>query len=93
MPLGVNTVTMSDAKRPKIATDVTQWLLQEHGPLMSGEALWRSIGFKNAAAFRQAKYQRRLCVPVFSIPQRRGTFALTKDVADWIGMQAREVKE
>lgn len=86
-------MTGSEAKRPKVEAEVTQWLLQEHGPLMSGEALWRSIGFKNSAAFRQAKYQGRLCVPVFSIPQRRGTFALTKDVADWIGKQSKEVKE
>lgn len=86
-------MTGSEAKRPKVEAEVTQWLLQEHGPLMSGEALWSSIGFKNSAAFRQAKSQGRLCVPVFSLPQRRGTFALTKDVADWLGNLAKEVKE
>lgn len=86
-------MTASEAKHPKVPADVTQWLLQEHGPLMSGEALWCCIGFKNAAAFRQAKTQGRLCVPVFSLPQRRGTFALTQDVADWIGNLAREAKE
>lgn len=86
------TVTESDAKRPRVGAEVTLWLLKEHGPLMSGEALWSSIGFKNAAAFRQAKSQGRLCVPVFSLPQRRGTFALTKDVADWIGKLSGEVQ-
>ena len=86
-------MTESDTKRPRVGAEVTQWLLQEHGPLMSGEALWSSIGFKNAAAFRQAKSQGRLCVPVFSIPQRRGIFALTKDVGDWIGKLERKVKE
>jgi len=67
-------------------------LFEKNGPLMSGEALWRTIGFTNAAAFRQAKSQGRLGVPVFSVPRRRGTFAFTKDVANWLINLEREVK-
>jgi len=66
-------------------------LLSEHGPLISGEDLWRTMGFSNAGAFRQAKAQGRIEVPVFSLPNRRGTYAFTKHVADWLRNLAMEV--
>lgn len=55
-----------------------------HGPLLGGTALYRSLGLPSAAAFRQAASRGRLPVPVFSIPNRRGRFALTRDVAAWL---------
>jgi len=66
-------------------------LLEEHGPLMSGEILWRTIGFTTADAFRQAKLQNRLEISVFSLPNRRGTFAFTKHVANWLRKLAKEI--
>lgn len=61
-----------------------------HGPLMSGRALWRALGFTSAAAFRQAKLRRRLSVRVFSLPERRGTFAFTQDVEGWLNALAAQ---
>lgn len=59
-------------------------LFKEHGPLISGADLWRIMGFKSADAFRQAKAQSRLEVSVFSVANRRGTFAYTMDVWVWL---------
>ena len=59
-------------------------LFKEHGPLISGADLWRIMGFKSADAFRQAKAQNRLEVSVFSVANRRGTFAYTMDVWVWL---------
>lgn len=67
-------------------------LLACHGPLISGEDLWRALGFSNASAFRQAKAQGRIEVPVFSLPNRRGTYAFTRHVADWLKNLAKEAE-
>lgn len=74
------------------ADEVATELLSKHGPLITGRDLWSTIGFTSAAAFRQAKAQDRLEIPVFSLPNRRGTYAFTKHVADWLTNLAKEVE-
>ena len=71
--------------------EVASELISTYGPLMSGEDLWKTIGFTSAAAFRQARAQERLEIKVFSLPNRRGTFAFTRHVADWLKKLAQEV--
>lgn len=56
----------------------------QHGPLLGGIALYRALGMASAAAFRQAASRGQLPVHVFTIPNRRGRFALTRDVAAWL---------
>lgn len=77
--------------RNNLGDELSEKLLSEHGPLLSGSALWQTLGFRNAAAFRQAKAQGRIDVPIFSLPNRRGNFAFTKNVADWLKAVAEEV--
>lgn len=62
-------------------------LTQLHGPMMTGEALRRSLGYPSKDAFRQAIARKTTPIPVFGIEKRRGKFALTKDVAAWIVAQ------
>jgi len=76
----------------EVGEQIAHELLQNHGPLISGEDLWRTMGFSNAGAFRQAKAQGRIEVPVFSLPNRRGTYAFTKHVADWLKNLAKEAE-
>jgi len=71
--------------------EIANELIANHGPLISGEDLWRTMGFSNAGAFRQAKAQGRIEVPVFSLPNRRGTYAFTRHIADWLRKLAKEV--
>ena len=66
-------------------------LCDDHGPLISGPDLWRALGFKSASAFHQAHSRGLLGVRVFKIPNRRGLFAITADVSDWIERTATEV--
>ncbi len=56
-------------------------LLKMHGPLMTGESLFRALGYASAGAFRQGIMKGTAPVPVFTIPKRRGKFALSHDVA------------
>lgn len=58
--------------------------LDHYGPLVGGPELERLLGFTSSAAFRQAAYRDRLPVKVFSLPDRRGKFAFTSDIAEWL---------
>lgn len=63
-------------------------LVSRHGPLLGGAALTAALGLNSAAALRQARKRGHVAVAVFTLPKRRGVFALTRDVADWLA-QAR----
>ena len=59
-------------------------LLELYGPLIGGEELMRAAGFKTANAFKLAIRRGRVGFHVFQITGRRGQFARTSDVAEWI---------
>ncbi len=59
-------------------------LVRETGPLLDSESLRRALRFETAAAFRRAFERGQLGVRTFSLPHRRGRFALARDVANWI---------
>jgi len=71
-----NDVTgLPPAERPRSV--VTQ-------PLMSGRELYKALGFRTPCAFFAAERNQRLPVTVFKLPGRRGRFAFTADVQQWI---------
>lgn len=63
---------------------LAQDLTSRYGHLVSGDDLRRTLGYKSPDAFRQAVARKTLPVPVFSIPHRRGKFALSSDIARWL---------
>ena len=72
---------------PKIGDLVEELRLEMerlYGPLLGGSKLVAALGHGNAAALRQARKRGRVSVPLFTLPQRRGYFALTRDVAEWL---------
>lgn len=75
-----------------LGDELASELQSNFGPLMFGEDLWKILGFTSAGAFRQAKSQDRLEIPTFSLPNRRGTFAFTRHVANWLKQKAEEVE-
>ena len=71
----------SERKSDNMASKASGTKLAEHlvdgsGPFLTGEALWKSLGFP--------KERGRLGVRVFKLPDRSGTFAFTQDVAEWL---------
>lgn len=56
----------------------------EDSPLLGGNELFRSLGYPTAAAFRQALRRGQIPIDVFSIPNRRGKFALRADFNRWL---------
>ena len=67
---------------------VTQ-MVRDHGHMLTGDSLWMALGFKSAAAFRQARLREQVGVKIFKIKHRRGAFAYTADVAAWIYQAGR----
>ncbi|MBB5192295.1 hypothetical protein HNQ50_003036 [Silvimonas terrae] len=67
-----------------LAEQLERDLFDRHGPMVGGSALLRLLGYATTVAFRQALARGTLPVPVFTIPHRRGKFALVKDIASWM---------
>ena len=59
-------------------------LLRSHGHLIGGEDLRQLLCYPSIEALRQAVRRGLTPVPVFSIPHRRGHFAIAKDIAAWL---------
>jgi|GEM_PF-762080 len=79
----------SSAKRDELQ----QALTAHFGPLVGGDDLRRQLGFKTAAAFERAVRLQRLGVRTFNLPGRRGRFALSVDIADWLFANAYVVDD
>lgn len=62
-------------------------LLDKYGPLISNDDLRQALGFVSMDAFRQALARKTMPIPVFPLPNRRGKYALVKDVATWLSLQ------
>lgn len=58
------------------------------GPTLGGNDLYTALGFNTYAAFHRSRQLGELGVHVFKLPRRRGWFALTDEVADWLEKQA-----
>lgn len=63
-------------------------LLGRFGPTIGGQDLYAALGFKTYAAFHRSKQLGDIGVNVFNLPGRRGWYALTSDVADWLNQHA-----
>ena len=67
-----------------LAAALERQLLQIHGPMISGDALRIALGYQSSDAFRQALTRKTVPVPVFALANRRGKYALVRDVAVWL---------
>lgn len=70
-----------------ISYELEQQLTTRYGVMLGSKDLWRELGFRSPSAFRQALVRGTLDVPVFEVQNRRGRFALAKDVAAWVAHQ------
>lgn len=70
-----------------LAESLERDLMARYGPLISNDDLRQALGYVSMEAFRQALSRKTAPVPVFSVANRRGKYALTKDVAAWLAAQ------
>jgi hypothetical protein len=81
---------MSDEEIALLAKKLEEDLLKLYmSPMLSGEALQRSMGYRTTDALRQAILRSTIPVKTFKIENRRGQYALVKDIARWLAEQAR----
>lgn len=72
----------------KLAEELEEQMLKLYGtPIITAEDLRNSLGYKSVMAFRQAMTRNTVPVPIFEIKNRRGKFALVKDIARWLAEQ------
>lgn len=64
------------------ATDLYALLLARHGELMDAQALMELFKFGSTRSFRRNAL--KLPVSIFRVAGRRGWFARTRDVAQWL---------
>lgn len=73
----------------KLAEQLEKDLLLMHGsPLITGEDLQKAMGFRSVDALRQAIVRKTIPVKVFSLDNRRGKYALVKDIARWLANES-----
>lgn len=75
----------------ELARELNDQFVRQFGPILSSEALVKALGYRSAAAYRQAVTRDTVPVPLFQIPNRRGRFALSRDVAIWLSKQRQMV--
>jgi len=69
-----------------------QQLLDRYGPTLGGKELYLALGFRSYSAFHRSKQLGELGINVFTLPGRRGWFALTTEVAAWLTEQSKSAK-
>lgn len=67
-----------------------QLLKLHHSPVITGEALRSSLGYRSDEAFRQSLTRNTVPVRVFTIENRRGKFALIRDIAIWLANESQK---
>jgi len=78
-----------DKSIEKLAQRIEDRLTIKHGTtLLGGEALWKELGYPSVFAFRKALSRNKVPVKVFKIENRRGNFALVREVANWLAEQS-----
>ncbi len=63
-------------------------LQKQYGPTIGGNDLYQALGFRTYASFYRSQKIGMLGIHVFKITGRRGWFAATSDVAEWLDKQS-----
>lgn len=74
----------------RLTEELRNSLTKLYGPLLPSRELWKIFGYSSPAAYRQARARKSLPVGEFEIEGRRGYFALTYDVAQWLAKQSSQ---
>lgn len=77
----------------QLTNELERRLTEHYGPLLASRDLWKVLGYRSPAAFRQARLRQSLPVTEFQIDGRRGRFALTRDIAHWLAKQRLQLSD
>jgi hypothetical protein len=69
---------------PAGLTELKANLREQYGYLLGHAQLREVLGYRTASAFQRASELGRVGLEMFTVPGRRGKFALSADVAEWL---------
>jgi hypothetical protein len=85
---------MSDEEIEVLTSKLETQLMEHFGsPILSGTDLQKAMGYRSVDALRQAILRKQFPIPVFTLTKRRGKFALVKDIAKYLAINAINNKE
>jgi len=87
--LDMETTEFSELINDALARELNDELVRHYGPLLSSADLIKVLNYPSANAYCQAAVRGTMPVPLLRIPNRRGKFALARDVAIWLSRQRR----
>lgn len=70
-----------------LARELNEQLVRQFGQVLPSGVLVKALGYRSAAAYQKAIARGTVPVSLFQIPNRRGRFALARDVAIWLSQQ------
>ena len=73
----------------RLEAQFVQLWLERHGARLSGERLWRALGFGSQRAFHRALQDGWNGVALTELPTRRGRWARTEEVAKYVWKEIR----
>jgi hypothetical protein len=76
-----------------IEKQIVDTLTARYGLLVNSAGLRTALGFASQGALRAAINSGRIAFRVFTVPGRRGRYALTHEVAAWLAKQARDAEK
>lgn len=80
---------MSDEELDRLAISLEKQLMDFYQtPILTGRQLQTAMGYRSIAALRQSILRKQFPINVFTMPNRRGKFALVKDVARYLAIHA-----
>lgn len=68
---------------------VRQWLTR-HGAWLSGDVLWRALGFGSRRSFQRAAARGQIGVKLYPSHPGPGRRARTKEVAEWLWQELEQ---
>lgn len=84
MATRVTVVSAAGSGGPVPAEALEENLLRTYGHVVGGGALYQLLGYATPDAFQQALRRDAIGVPVFTLPGRRGKFAMTQDISAFL---------
>jgi hypothetical protein len=85
---------MSDEEIKLLAEQLEKQLLEFYrAPVLTGTDLQKALGYRSIDSLRQSILRNQFPVRVFNMPNRRGKFALVKDIALYLATHATNKEE
>ena len=78
------TQPVAEAEAAAALREITLFLMEKYGPLMTKKDLVRVLSYASEEAFDRSLQRKQLDLKLVRLPSRRGVFAMSRDVAAFL---------